>query len=284
MVQSPGYKGPQKNMNEARPVQNALLGTIDTLRRKPALRWRILRFLVRVIFSVVLLAGGFVGYQYLTWPDVAGLAHTNPTSTTFIERYLDQARDSGDEGNVRWEWVEYGDIATHLKNAIIVSEDIEFFEHEGFSTTEIRAAIEEAMEQGEAPRGASTITQQVAKNLWLSPSRNPWRKLKEALLTVQLERHLEKERILEIHLNIAQFGPDVFGAGAAARYYFAKPASDLTRWEAALLAAALPRPTTWHPGVQDNRYLGRADRIEFLTREYLDFLWRRLGDPRGGIQ
>jgi monofunctional biosynthetic peptidoglycan transglycosylase len=121
----------------------------------------------------------------------------------------------------------------------------------------------------------------VAKNLWLSPSRNPWRKLKEALLTVQLERHLDKERILEIHLNIAQFGPDVFGAGAAARYYFAKPASDLTRWEGALLAAALPRPTTWHPGVQDNRYLGRADRIEFLTLEYLDFLWRRLGDPRG---
>jgi monofunctional biosynthetic peptidoglycan transglycosylase len=261
-------------MSEATPVQNALLGTIDTQKRKPALRWRILRFFI----SVGLTLGGFVAYQYLTWPDVASLAHTNPTTTAFIERYRDQA---GEDGDVRWEWVEYDDIATHLKNAVIVSEDIEFFEHEGFSTTEIRAALEKALDQGEAPRGASTITQQVAKNLWLSPSRNPWRKLKEVLLTVQLERHLEKERILELHLNVAQFGVDLFGAGAAARYYFGKPASDLTRWEGALLAAALPRPTSWHPGVQDNRYLGRADRIEFLTREYVDFLWRRLGDPRG---
>ncbi|MCZ6915312.1 MAG: monofunctional biosynthetic peptidoglycan transglycosylase [Gemmatimonadetes bacterium] len=271
-------------MGDNKPVSNALYGTIDTLKRQPALRWRILRFFVRVIVSVVLVVGGFAGYQYLTWPDVTALAHTNPTTTAFIERYREQALDAGENGDVRWDWVHYRDIATHLKNAVIVSEDIEFFEHEGFSSTEIRAAIEEALEQGEAPRGASTLTQQVAKNLWLSPSRNPWRKAKEALLTVQLERHLEKERILEIHLNVAQFGPGIFGVGAAARHYFAKPASDLTRWEAALLAASLPRPTTWHPGVQDNRYLGRADRIEFLTYEYQDFLWRRLGDPRGEFE
>ena len=136
----------------------------------------------------------------------------------------------------------YARIAPDLKVAILVAEDIDFFSHEGFAVGEMKLALEEAWKEGEAPRGASTITQQLAKNLWLSPSRNPWRKVKEALLTRSLERHLEKRRILELYLNVVEFGPGIYGAEAASRNYFGVAASALTRRQAAELAASLPKP------------------------------------------
>src|SRR5438034_9445974 len=113
----------------------------------------------------------------------------------------------------------------------------------------MREAMTEALEERKLPRGASTITQQLAKNLWLSPSRSPLRKVKEGVLTWQLERALSKRRIFELYLNVAQFGPGVYGAEAAARRYFRKPAAELTADEAADLAAGLPRPRAWHPGI-----------------------------------
>jgi monofunctional biosynthetic peptidoglycan transglycosylase len=116
----------------------------------------------------------------------------------------------------------------------------------------------------ELPRGASTITQQLAKNLWLSSSRSPFRKLKEALLARSLERHLSKRRILELYLNVAEFGPGVFGAGAAASVYFGKPAAALDRLEAARLAAGLSRPASWNPRSQSRVYARRVERV--LTR------------------
>jgi monofunctional biosynthetic peptidoglycan transglycosylase len=132
--------------------------------------------------------------------------------------------------------------------AVLVAEDDTFFEHSGFATGQMKSAIAEAWRKREVPRGASTITQQLAKNLWLSPSRNPWRKVKEALLTVQLEQELDKRRILELYLNVAEFGPGIHGAEAAARRYFGKSAADLSDSEAAQLAASLPKPSRWHPG------------------------------------
>jgi len=153
---------------------------------------------------------------------------------------------------------------------------MEFFSHSGFSAVEIRAAIRESLEEGRPLRGASTITQQLAKNLWLSPSRNPLRKLKEVMLTWQLERELSKERILELYLNVVEFGPGVYGAEAAARSYFGTSASSLTEREAAQLAASLPRPSRWHPGVDSPSYLRYVDDI--LTRmARADFLWRHIG-------
>jgi monofunctional biosynthetic peptidoglycan transglycosylase len=137
---------------------------------------------------------------------------------------------------------------------VVAAEDIGFFGHAGFDLSEMRAALEKAVEAGEAPRGASTVTQQLAKNLWLSPSRHPWRKVKEALLTWQLERTLPKRRILELYLNVVQFGPGIYGAEAAARRFFGKQAADLTEEEAAQLAAGLPRPSQWHPGVTSRAY------------------------------
>ncbi len=207
------------------------------------------------------IAVGWIVWQWITWPDVKDLVDNNPETTAFIELYRDGGGGSEDR-TVDWQWVPYSDISSHLKRAVIVAEDARFFTHDGFATEEIRAAIAEAVERGEVPRGASTLTQQLAKNLWLSPTRNPVRKLSEAVLTVQLEESVSKQRLLEIYLNVVEFGIGIYGAEAAARHYFNKPASALSEREAALLAASLPRPSSWHPGVDDDRYLGRASRIQ----------------------
>lgn len=211
---------------------------------------------------------------WLTWPDVEALRAGNPESTAFIDRYLERSGAS----SVAWRPVPASRISANLKKAVLVGEDLEFFSHEGFSTYEIRQAIKQAIEEREAPRGASTITQQLAKNLWLSPSRNPMRKAKEVLLTKQLEGKLGKNRILELYLNVVEFGPGIYGAEAAARHYFGKPASALTPREAAMLAASLPRPRQWHPGVESSYYARRVDLI--LTRmRQVTFLDRRFGIP-----
>lgn len=161
---------------------------------------------------------------------------------------------------------------------MVVAEDLEFFSHDGFSTHEIGEAIREAIEEREPPRGASTLTQQLAKNLWLSPSRNPMRKASEVVLTKQLERELGKARILELYLNVVEFGPGVYGAEAAARRFFGKPAAALSPREAAMLAAALPRPSQWHPGVESPYYARRVETLLARMRQ-VTFLDRRLGIP-----
>ena len=189
------------------------------------------------------------------------LVDNNPETTAFIELYRDGGSGS-ETRTVDWRWVPYREISSHLKRAVIVAEDARFFTHHGFATGEIRAAIAEAVESGETPRGASTLTQQLAKNLWLSPTRNPLRKLSETALTIHLEESVPKRRLLKIYLNVVEFGTGIYGAEAAARHYFDKPASALSQREAALLAAPLPRPKSWHPGVDDARYLSRARRIQ----------------------
>jgi monofunctional biosynthetic peptidoglycan transglycosylase len=221
--------------------------------------WR----LVGVATGVLLIAAIAV---WVTWPDVPALADTNPTTTAFIE----DAKARGDQ--IEWRWVPYSEISNDLKKAVLVAEDLSFFSHKGFDTHEIKIAAREAV-QGNRVRGASTITQQLAKNLWLSPSRSPMRKLREVVLTRQLENHLSKRRILEVYLNVAEFGPGVYGAEAAARRFFGVSAAELDADQAAQLAASLPRPTTWHPGTSSRGYLRavarirlRADQSEWLDR------------------
>jgi monofunctional glycosyltransferase len=209
----------------------------------------------------------------LTWPDVAALARRPPSTTAFIERWRAGQRAAGRSDRVERAWVAYAAISPSLKVAVLVAEDINFFSHRGFDTGEIRKALSQALEDGELPRGASTITQQLAKNLWLSPSRDPLRKTREAILTWQLERALGKRRILELYLNVAEFGPGVWGAESASRRYFGKRAADLGDDEAARLAAALPSPTHWHPGASSTAsrrhaeaVRRRMDRAQFLRR------------------
>lgn len=219
---------------------------------------------------------GWIAAQVAAWPDVASLADRNPQTTAFIERYRQNQQEQGRSDAVRWEWVPYDRISAHLKRAAVSAEDMEFFFHHGFSSAELRDALSRALRRFEAPRGASTITQQLAKNLWLSPSRDPLRKLKEAILTKQLERHLSKRRILELYLNVVEFGSGIYGAEAAAEYYFGKPAADLTEHEAAELAASLPRPSTWHPGRDSgpyHRYVAEVERRMGVAT----FLWRAVG-------
>jgi monofunctional glycosyltransferase len=214
-------------------------------------RWR---WLLRVAGLLVLLAIGLVLLWVTTWPDVAPLAKRFPETTAFIER--DRAKGV----KVRWQPVGYGAIADDLKLAVLVAEDINFFSHKGFDTFEMSQAARDALEGGRV-RGASTITQQLAKNLWLSPVKTPWRKLEEAVLSWRLERALSKRRILELYLNVAQFGPGTYGAAAASTHYFGVPPSQLTADQAAQLAASLPRPSTWHPGVSSSGYAHHVQRI-----------------------
>ncbi len=197
---------------------------------------------------------GVVTFKALTWPKVSDLATRQPETTAFIEA----ARAKGVD--VQWRVVPYSRISDDLKRAVVVAEDISFFTHNGFDTQELRVAAREAIE-GKRVRGASTITQQLAKNLWLSPSRSPMRKLEEAVLTWQLERRLDKRRILELYLNVVEFGPGVYGAEAAARHYFGISAADLSARQTAELAASLPRPSSWHPGVTSRGYLRYVDQI-----------------------
>ncbi len=203
--------------------------------------------------ALLVLTATWAIWEVCTWPDVAELTHRRPTMTAFIEHY----RDGGWFGPprpIQWRWVHYAQISPALKRAVLCGEDIGFFSHHGFETVEMKAAIEDAWEEKRLPRGASTITQQLAKNLWLSSSRNPLRKLKEAALTRQLEAHLSKRRILELYLNVVEMGPGIYGAEAAARHYFGKSARALSEREAALLAASLPLPSEWHPGADSRAY------------------------------
>ena len=212
------------------------------------------RLLRRLLLLCVLILAGWLVWEAVTWPDVKALATRPPATTAFTEQYKERERAAGRTPKVSIRWTPYAAIAPEVKRAVLVAEDINFFSHHGFDWGQIRIAVEEALHDSEAPRGASTITQQLAKNLWLSPSRNPIRKIKEAVLTWQLEKALTKRRILELYLNVAEFGPGIYGAEAASRHYFHKPAADLTDAEAALLAAALPRPGVWHPGVVTPAY------------------------------
>ena len=221
----------------------------------------------------VLLAVGWLGWEVSRWPDVAALTTRPPATTAFIERWRDKQRDAGRSDRVERVWVAYAAIAPAMKVAVLVAEDANFFSHHGFDTGEMREALAKAFGDLELPRGASTISQQLAKNLWLSPSRDPLRKTREAILTWQLERTLGKRRILELYLNVVEFGPGVWGVESASRRYFGKPAADLTDDEAARLAAALPKPTAWYPGSSSAAYRRhveavrrRMDKAQFLRR------------------
>jgi monofunctional glycosyltransferase len=211
----------------------------------------------RALLALLGLVVLFLLFELVTWPDVAALADENPETTAFIARW---ERRHGEEA--RWTWVPYGSISPNLKRAVLVGEDINFFSHDGFERAELEKAMKDAWEEKTLPRGASTITQQLAKNLWLSGSYNPLRKVKEAMLTKQLEEHLSKRRILEIYLNVVELGPGIYGAEAASRRYFGKSAAGLSEWEAASLAAGLPNPTEWHPGSGSGRYKWRVGMIQ----------------------
>jgi monofunctional glycosyltransferase len=215
------------------------------------------RSVLRSVGAVSAFAFGIVAYVYVTLPDVRALATANPTTTAFMELRAREARAQGRPVRRVQQWVPYTRISQHLKRAVIVAEDSAFFEHEGIDLDEIKESIRISMERGSPIRGASTITQQLAKNLYLSPSRDPLRKLRELIITRRLEVALAKARIFEIYLNVIEWGDQVWGAEAAARTYFGIPASALSREQAALLAGAIINPRVYSPAHPPRRLVGR---------------------------
>ncbi len=202
-----------------------------------------------------------VAYGFLTLPDVRPLAKSNPTTTAFMELRAQEARASGRERPRVQRWMSYGRISPELKRAVLVAEDASFWQHDGVDYDELQKSIELDWARGQLLRGASTITQQLAKNLYLSPSRNPIRKLRELLIARRLEVELTKTRILELYLNVIEWGDGVYGADAAARTYFGVSASGLDRSEAALLAGAIVNPRVLNPEKPTARLLRRQQLI-----------------------
>ncbi len=203
--------------------------------------------LLLTLFFVSLPVAFFALYWLATMPDVAALAKTNPHSTALIESRLAAARQEGRWLKPQQRWTSFSRISPYLKRAVIVGEDARFYSHEGFDWRGIKNAAISNLQRGKLHRGGSTITQQLAKNLYLSPKKNFLRKIREAMIARSLEHTLSKTRILEIYLNVVEWGHNVYGAEAAARHHFRKSASALTREEAALLSAILPAPRKHDP-------------------------------------
>jgi monofunctional biosynthetic peptidoglycan transglycosylase len=230
---------------------------------RPPRRWA-----TRILFAIEILVlataiGAFVVYASL--PNTSNLVDKNPTSTAFIDLRREQAAGNKD-WKLDWRWKPIGKISRYLRAAVIYAEDANFYTHDGVDWHAIEQAFDKNLEAGEFSVGGSTITQQLAKNLYLSPSRNPVRKLREMLIAFSLEDHLTKTRILEIYLNVVEWGDGVFGAEAASQHWFGHSAQTLSPSEAARLAIALPNPFQRNPTVHTEELRKKAVRIIRLLR------------------
>jgi monofunctional biosynthetic peptidoglycan transglycosylase len=222
----------------------------------------IVRRIAKGFVIAAILGFVYVAYVYLTLPDVRPLATENPKTTAFMEIRKAEARDEGRQKfAIRQQWVPYSRVAPSLRRAVIVTEDAAFFDHDGVDLNEIKASLEKNWEEGQFLRGGSTITQQLAKNLYLSPSRNPMRKVTELLIARRLEAALTKQRIFEIYLNMIEWGDGIFGCEAASRAYFGKACANLDVPEAALLAGAIINPRVHNPAKPTRRLLRRQQII-----------------------
>jgi monofunctional biosynthetic peptidoglycan transglycosylase len=234
---------------------------------KSTFRRVLLRITLIATLLVALPPAALALYWWLTFPDVRSLAAVNPDTTALIEAHMKEARAQNPDAEAYRVWVPLEDIAPVLQHSVIVSEDASFYYHEGFDWEGIKEAALRNVEAGKLRRGGSTITQQLAKNLYLSSQKTLLRKVHEALITSALERDLSKKRILELYLNVVEWGNGVYGAEAAARHHFGKHAADLSPEEAALLAAMLPSPRSYDP-LKVTRYLSvRSQQILRLVNE-----------------
>ncbi|WP_415036086.1 monofunctional biosynthetic peptidoglycan transglycosylase [Azonexus sp.] len=201
-----------------------------------------LRFIRLLQWSLLAcLAAGVLWFFWLfAW--VLYWGHFNPGSTRFMEIRLAELQEKNPQARLQFTWLPYAKISIHLKRALIAAEDAKFVDHEGFDWQGIQLAIEKNQKKGRFVAGGSTISQQLAKNLFLSPSRSLWRKGNEAVITLLLESLWSKQRIFEVYLNVIEWGNGVFGAEAAARHYFQSGAERLSPAQAARLAGMVPNP------------------------------------------
>jgi len=181
-------------------------------------------------------------YQLWIFLHICWWVNHNPDSSAFMEDRLEIMQEKNPDAELRHKWAPYNRISMNLKRAVIAAEDAKFVDHEGFDWDGIHKAYEKNLKKGKIVAGGSTISQQLAKNLFLSTKRTPWRKLEEAAITLMLEQMMDKRRILEIYLNVIEWGNGVFGAEAAARHYYKTSAASLGPEQAAQLAAMVPNP------------------------------------------
>jgi monofunctional biosynthetic peptidoglycan transglycosylase len=220
-----------------------------------------LRTIGRALIAVPAAGFALLAYLYLTLPDVRPLKTSNPTTTAFMELRDREARASGKTPRRVQRWVAYSRISPHVKRAVLVAEDDAFWQHEGVDFEQLQESLEKDWARGEFVRGGSTITQQLAKNLYLSPSKNPLRKLREFVIARRLEAELKKARIFELYLNVIEWGDGVYGIEGASRTYFQRSAAELGPAESALLAAAIVNPRLLNPAHPSARLLRRQQLI-----------------------
>src|SRR5436853_7747377 len=242
----------------------------------PTKMWRVIRYTIYAILGIVL---GGLSFEAATLPHVSVLRDQNPATTSLIETRLREARANGLEPKRVQIWMPLEKISAQLQRAVLAGEDTNFATHHGFDYEAIQRAYDQAQKEAEKEakqegendnwlpnmpdfkRGASTISQQLAKNLYLSSERSFMRKGQEAIITYFMERNLSKRRILELYLNVIEWGDGIYGADAASQYYFHKPASALNQREAAFLSAMIPNPrTVFNPQVNPKR-VARRQRI-----------------------
>lgn len=197
------------------------------------------RWIARIVLLVL---AALIVYQAWIFGNVVWWIWFNPSTSAFMEERLGVLQQDDPKAALRHQWVPYEKISINLKRALIASEDAKFLDHDGFDWEAMQKAYEKNVKKGKVVAGGSTISQQLAKNLFLSGRRTPWRKIEEALITLMLENVMSKRRIFEIYLNVIEWGNGVFGAQAAARYYYGVSAANLTPEQAARLAAMVPKP------------------------------------------
>src|SRR5207302_6743983 len=206
-----------------------------------------MRTLVRVLIATPAIGFALLSYLYLTLPDVRPLKTENPTTTAWMELRDREAAANGRSPRRVQRWVSYNHVSPNLKRAVLVAEDDAFWQHEGIDFEQLQLSLEKDWARGRFLRGGSTITQQLAKNVYLSPSKNPLRKLRELMIARRLEAELTKARIFELYLNVIEWGDGIYGAEAAARHYFQMSAASLGPAESAMLAAAIVNPRAMNP-------------------------------------
>ncbi|MEN6468473.1 MAG: monofunctional biosynthetic peptidoglycan transglycosylase [Smithella sp.] len=219
---------------------------------KKIILWSVLALLVFFVMDVG---------RYFFYPNIAALSKNRPGKTAFMEYRENMWKKKGIKKKISTSWVPLSQISPYAMKAVIIAEDDKFWDHEGFDFEAMQKALEKDIKKKKFKAGGSTISQQLAKNLYLTPDKNPIRKIKEAILTWRIERQLSKRRIMELYLNVAEWGDGMFGIGAAARKYYGKSAGGLGPREAAELAAALPNPRRFRPDGSSQYASNRADRI-----------------------
>jgi monofunctional glycosyltransferase len=223
-----------------------------------------MKFFKKIILITLLMVGVYfvvdIG-RYFFYPNVATLKNKNPTKTAFMEYREEAWQKKGIRKKIKNTWVPLSRISSYVVKAIIIAEDDKFWLHEGFDFDAIQKALEKDIKKKKLQAGGSTISQQLAKNLYLSPTKDPIRKIKEAILTWRLERNLSKRRIIELYLNAAEWGDGIFGIQAAAQSHYGKNASELNSREAAELAAVLPNPRRYKPNGNSRYVEKQSERI-----------------------